>query len=242
MPVDVRVPSFLLFSYFSACNSGSAINPAQLLALIVTSNFMTTDITPLPTDLTIILDSLEYQENGGLVITCLNFTNENLRVFFTLSYGDNQLPQQFWTLDVFGIKKEKVSTGWTVYPEIYSDHFLLYDLTDDYVELYFNGNTENPEKLFCDLYKSHTVNYDNNLEFGYGINAPNGMLKLCTNDCGLFARGARRILAEYERCLKSHGIRTNYLNEVTSEDKDLKLLIFGESYFIGKDFKFSRAN
>lgn len=67
------------------------------------------------------------------------------------------------------------------------------------------------------------------------------MLKLCTNDNGLFARGPKRILNKYEECLNANGIKTNFINEIESEKKDLKLLIFGDSYFIAKDFKFSLA-
>jgi hypothetical protein len=36
MPADVQIRSLLLFTYFGAGSGGSASNPAQLLALIVT--------------------------------------------------------------------------------------------------------------------------------------------------------------------------------------------------------------
>ncbi|HEX7414833.1 MAG TPA: hypothetical protein VF411_12390 [Bacteroidia bacterium] len=200
---------------------------------------MTTIDEILPKELKAQLDSLDYQEDGGILITWVNFLDNNLKVNFTLSFGGIDRPKQFWNIEVTEIEKEKIVIEWANYPEIYSDHFLLYDFTDNYIELYFNGKTDNPEKLLIDLYKSHITNYNNDLEFGLGINAPNGMLKLCTNDSGLFARGPKRILREYEKCLISNGVKTNYINEIESDKKNLKLLIFGDSYFIAKDFKFS---
>jgi hypothetical protein len=193
---------------------------------------------PLPENLQAILDSLDYEENGGLVITSLTYSGDDLIVFFKLACGDNESPEQLWRLDVVGLEKEKVVRSWTLYPEIYTDHFLLWEYTDYYTELYYKGQVDNPEKLFRDLYKTYVGNFDDNFKFGFGINAPNGMLKLCTDDIGLFARGPKRLLAEYEKCLIGHGIKTNYVNEIKPEAKDLKLLLFGDSYFIGKEFKF----
>ena len=200
---------------------------------------MTTRNDIFPTDFKTILNSLDYQENGGLVISSLKYINDDLKVMFTLSFGDNETPEQFWQLDIVDIEKERFVRNWATFPEIYSDHFLLYEFIDNYTELYFNGSTSNPEKVLIDLYNSHISNYNNDLEFGLGINAPNGMLKLCTNDYGLFARGPKRILNKYAECLNANGIKTNFINEIESDKKDLKLLIFGYSYFIAKDFKFS---
>ena len=204
----------------------------------VTSNFMKTRNDLFPSDFKAILDTLD-EENGGLVILSLKYLNDDLKVLFTLSYGDNEKPKQLWQLDIADIEKERFVRNWVTFPEIYSDHFLLYEFIDNYTELYFKGSTSNPEKLLIELYNSHILNYSNDLDFGLGINAPNGMLKLCTNDNGLFARGPKRILIKYADCLKANGIKTNFINEIESDKKNLKLLIFGDSYFIAKDFKFS---
>ena len=200
---------------------------------------MTTQNDIFPSNLNTIFGSLEYEENGGLVISALTYKGDDLKVLFTLSYGDNERPEQFWQLDIIGIEKERFVRNWVTFPEIYSDHFLLYEYIDNYIELYFNDKTSNPEKLLIDLYSSHSINYSSDLKFGIGINAPNGMLKLCSSDNGLFARGPKRILNEYAKCLTANGIRTNFISEIESDKKGLKLLLFGDSYFIGKNFKFS---
>lgn len=106
-------------------------------------------------DFNAILDSLDYEENGGLVISALNYLNDDLKVLFTLSYGDNEIPEQLWQLDIINIEKERFVRNWTTFPEIYSDHFLLYEFIDNYIELYFKGSRSNPEKLLIDLYNSH---------------------------------------------------------------------------------------
>jgi len=192
-----------------------------------------------PPDLLAIFESLDYEESGGMVISSLDYTDTDLKVKFTLTKDDCQTSPQLWQLDVIDIKKERFVRNWTTYPEIYTDHFLLYEFIDNYIELYFNGSTQNPEKLLADLYDSHISNYSNALAFGLGINAPDGMLRLCTSESRLFTRGPKRILAKYAECLKINGIETNFIGEIESDQAGLKLLIFGESYFIGRDFKFS---
>jgi len=196
---------------------------------------------PLPENLQVILNNLDYEENGGLVITSLTYSGDDLIVFFNLEYGDNESPEQHWRLDVVGLEKEKVVRSWTLFPEIYTEHFMLWEFTDFYTELYYKGHAGNPEKLFSDLYKTHVGNFDDNLKFGCGINAPSGMLKLCTDDVGLFARGPKKLLEKYEKCLIANGVDTSYVNEIKPESKELKLLLFGDSYFIGKEFKFQLA-
>ena len=194
----------------------------------------------LPQELVDNLDKIEYQEDGGLMINTIKLVDEDLIVIFKLSFGGYNLPIQTWQIDIKKIKTEKIIFDWANYPEIYSDHSLLRDYLDNYTELYFNSKTENSEKLFIDLFKTHNLHFGKWIDFGTCINAPDGILELCKSDSGLFARGSKRILEKYEDCLIRHGIKTKFIGEVESEDKDFKLLIFGKSYFIAKDFEFRR--
>ena len=43
-----------------------------------------------PSDFKTILDSLYFEENGGLVISTLQYLNDDLKVLFTLSYSDKK--------------------------------------------------------------------------------------------------------------------------------------------------------
>src|SRR5688572_14402120 len=120
-----------------------------------------------PPELEAIFNSLDYEESGRLVITSLAYIHDDLKIHFTLSYGNGEDSNQYWELLITGIKKEKFISEWVVYPEVYSDHFLLYEFSDDDTELYFNGKATDSEKLFIDLYKLNIGLYSNQLEFGF---------------------------------------------------------------------------
>lgn len=187
-----------------------------------------------------IIESLDFQENGRIVITSIVYSVDDLKVYFNLYTGDDESLTQKWIVEIIGIEKEKIVRSFDAHPIIYSDHFLLYEYIDNYTELYYKGNVDDSLNLFIDLYKSHIDNYNNDLDFGFGINAPDGMLNLCRNGSGLFARGSKRILEKYENCLNSHGVKTYYLNEIECKNKNLLLLTLDNSYFIGKNFIFTQ--
>ncbi|MGE5448964.1 MAG: hypothetical protein ACM3PR_11415 [Bacteroidales bacterium] len=193
-----------------------------------------------PQELKKTFNMIEYVEDGGIIIESVKYIDNNLLLEFTLSFGSYQIDNQLWQVNIIDIKKEIIRLEWASNLEIYSDHFLLYDYIDSFTELYFNGNAINPEKLFIDLYSKHINLYGNKLDFGTYLNNQEGIFKLCTYDNGLFARGPKKILEQYENCLKMHGIKTNYIGNQECEDMNLKLLIFGNSYFIGKEFSFKR--
>jgi hypothetical protein len=95
-------------------------------------------------------------------------------------------------------------------------------------------------KLLADLVELHTALYGNKLPFGFGINSPQGWQKLCTSPNGLFARGPKRIIDMYQKCLNKNGIKTSFLNEIAPNKKQFRLLLFGDSYFIAESFLFQR--
>src|ERR1035437_4650224 len=166
-------------------------------------------LNDLPKELVDNLDKLEYQEDGGILINSVQLIEKDLQVDFTLSFGGYNIPQQIWSIDIKEIKKEKITIEWTNYTEIYSDHYLLYEFIDNFTELYFNCKADNSERLFIDLYQIHKALY-NLIDFGTYINAIDGLTKLCNSEYGLFARGPKNILTQYEKCLINHGVKTKY--------------------------------
>nr|WP_276902468.1 hypothetical protein [Pedobacter kyonggii] len=92
-----------------------------------------------------------------------------------------------------------------------------------------------------DLYKSHLKTYYGDFPFAYGINAAMDIFKLCKNRSGMFARGPKRILEKYQICLAKHNIQSNFVVGSSKPEHKLKLLVFGESYFIGEEFLFTEV-
>jgi len=195
----------------------------------------------LPERLEKTLTSDDYYEDGGMVISQLNYQDKDLNITFNLYLSSDRQTKQTWELKVINIALENFSRAWTSHFSFYSDHFLLYELTDAKGDLYYNGKAKNSEKLFIDLYKTHLKNYYGDFPFAYGINAAMDIFKLCKDGSGMFARGPKRILERYQICLAKHNIKSNFVESSLKPENKLKLLVFGESYFIGEDFLFTEV-
>jgi len=131
-----------------------------------------------------ILASDDYIEDGGMVISSLAYQNKDLVVTFSLYPDSNREIKQIWELKIINIAAENFSRNWTTYFSLYSDHFLLYELTDAHVDLYYNGKAKSPEKLLLDLYRSHLKTYPEDFSFTYGINPAMDILNCVKMDQG----------------------------------------------------------
>lgn len=195
----------------------------------------------IPENLEKVFKSYDYKENGGMVISELIYDDKDLVVTFHLYPSSDRETKQVWKLTIKNIIDEKFTRSWTYFFTFYSDHFLLYEFIEPHTELYFNGKATAPEKLFVDLYKSHLKTYSRDFHFAQGINGATDIFNLCKTTSGLFARGPKKIMEKYQICLAKHNIKSNFVGGIPKTDKNLKLLIFGESYFIGEEFLFTEV-
>jgi len=195
----------------------------------------------IPGSLEKIFKSYDYEEDGGMVISGLTYQDKDLVVTFNLYPSSDRQTKHIWELKIINIAAENFSRSWTTHFSFYSDHFLLCELTDVKGDLYYNGKAKNSEKLFIDLYKAHLKTYYDNFPFAYGINAAMDIFKLCKDGSGMFARGPKQVLEKYQICLAKHNIQSNFVGSSTKPENKLKLLIFGESYFIGEEFLFTEV-
>lgn len=176
-----------------------------------------------------------------MIISGLAYQDKDLILTINLYPNSNRQTKQIWVLKIINIAAENFSRSWTTRFSFYSEHFLLYGLTDIHGDLYYNGKAKNPEKLLIDLYKSHLKTYYGDFPFAYGINAAMDIFKLCKDGSGMFARGPKKILEKYQVCLAKHEIQSNFVESSPKPEHKLKLLAFGESYFIGEDFLFTET-
>ncbi|MGN8059314.1 hypothetical protein ACTJKN_23710 [Pedobacter sp. 22163] len=195
----------------------------------------------LPERLEKILATNEYIVHGRMIISALVYQEKDLIVNFDLYPGSDRQSKHIWELKIINIAAENFSRSWTTHFSFYSDHFLLYELTDVKGDLYYNGKAKNSEKLFIDLYRTHLKTYYDNFPFAYGINAAMDIFKLCKDGSGMFARGPKQVLERYQICLAKHNIKSNFVESSVKPENKLKLLIFGESYFIGEEFLFTEV-
>ncbi len=195
----------------------------------------------LPIELETLLIKLE-EEDGGIIVSSLEYVDSDLEIYFTASFPDSEILHQNWRIRAINIKKERFERNWESNLQLFTTHPLLLECNDDHSELYYTGKALHPEKLLFDLFRMFSENAWEDLEFGMGINAPDGFLKLCNKEAGLFARGPKSMLEKYASVLQENGIQTNLLDQMEKDRLELVLLMLGRSYFIAEDFIFDFLN
>ncbi len=207
----------------------------------------------LPADLRASFESLDYEEEGGLTVQSIDYLDNELHFTFSIFLGDiNQNETQSWKLQVLNYRDGKIDTeNLGGYFSFYSEHFLLSEFSDSETELYFRKRTNNSEKLFAEIYKIHITVFDNYFPLEKFTNGSD-LLKLCQADSGIFARGPKRVLKYYYDALNKAGSEPYYYGDFppqkwdgekwVPEDKNLKLVLLGGTYFIGTEFVYKRLN
>lgn len=196
----------------------------------------------LPQELTAILDSPEFNDEAGIVIDAVKFTDSDLLIDFSFRYWKDETSTQRWQLVVADFKEEKIVQDWTQDIALYKQHPLLLEHTDTYTELYFKGTTTQSQELFIDIYQS-LLNLKVHIgDLGEYVLTPGRVMELSQQGYGLFARGSKTILTLYQQSLTKYGIHAYFVGEreQPKEDRSLKLFELGSSYIIGSNFKFER--
>jgi len=207
----------------------------------------------LPEELRTHFGSLDYEEEGGLSVCSIKYLENEVHFDFSLFMGKiDQNETQYWQMQIFDYRDSKIDLdNLGGYFQFYSDHFLLWEFIDRETELYFKKATNNPERLFAELYLVHNQIFNNYIPLEKFMNGID-LFNLCQAESGLFARGPKQILKHYFHKLQKFGNEPYYFGDYepkkwngaqwVSEEKDLKLALLGGTYFIGKDFKFHRIN
>jgi hypothetical protein len=197
-------------------------------------------IEALPNELNETLNNLEFDDEAGVLIESVKFVGDDLQLAFSIRFfggGSSQL----WEVTVVQVKKEKITRNWTQSIEIYKKHPLLLEYIDVHTELYFRGTTTNWADLFMDIFQSITQFTEGIDNFRDYLFLPERIKELSQQGYGLFARGPKAILEIYGKCLLRQKIKPIYIGEFNPRtENESKLLLIGDSYFIGQAFEFKR--
>jgi len=195
----------------------------------------------LPEELDKTLNSLEFDDEAGMLIESISYSEADLYLTFSIRF-DEDTARQLWRVTINGIADEFVTRDWTQSINIYNEHPLLLEYSDRYTELYFKGTTDNSEALFIEIFESLMQMADNVTDISDYLFSPERVKELSQQGYGLFARGPKTILKLYEQCLIKQGIKPIFIGEKepSLENRSLKLLKLGKSYFIAKNFVFER--
>ncbi len=202
----------------------------------------------IPSDLVEILESMEFENDGYISITGLDYFDDELNVQLTIYPGDN-LPRQLWEIEINGLKKEHLDISECSDINFSTESNLLYQFTDRTTSLYFNGKAPDPHKLLADIYQCHRLNFSYWLDIEEFLNTnsqdPTSLNNLCKSSFGLFASGPKKYLDKYFKVLLDHQMNPHYQSDYDpiykDFDKPLGILFIGNSYFIGQNFSLIRG-
>lgn len=200
----------------------------------------------LPPTLKKLVESSNFENLGGITINKFERNSNDLTITFTITDGVREEGEedQLWELSIQGVQATKVVIESTEQLSFYEDHFLLREYTEAWTSLYFNGEAEHPDRLLADIYGAHRANFGNWIEIEKYLNPLFSLSKLCTSPFGLFAKGPKSILEVYSDCLDKCHLNPHFLDSntmVKEPEPPLRLLIIGDSYFIGEIFSFKRV-
>ena len=194
----------------------------------------------------------EYTEDDfNLYITKIDYSTDNFIFDFRLEVqdiNDKGEINQTWSVVASGHRKNKMSFDFEPFIKIETAHPLLWEFHDTQCELYYSGQCKDVPKLFYDLYNIHIAIFGNSKDLNIYLGDKNRDVLKFDYTNGLLAEGSKTLLLQYASCLKQNGLDYSLIGERPAkywngqefiiESNNLKVLFFGKSYVIAKDFAF----
>jgi hypothetical protein len=130
------------------------------------------------------------------------------------------------------------------------DHVLLWPFCQDTASAYFRGSVTDPLRAVGDLHHAHVAATGGWIPFERFFN-PVPLPQLLSTEGGKLGEGPINLLDVYRRVLAAHGTNVevkfshapNYPNYWNGEDwvpvsrAEVKVLLLGDSYIIGREFR-----
>lgn len=188
-------------------------------------------------------------ENYAFNLKGADYSDNTITLSFEITFTDNDESTQEWIVNGIEHRKNKIIFGTTDFIEIFEESPLLWEFTDIQSELYYSGKINEPEKLLYELFMIHKKLFNEYKQFELFPGEYEHNFKPFQYDSGLLAKGPRKLLQQYADYLQSSDINYSiigerlptYWNGVEHIDEtSLKLLLFGDSYIVAKDFLFHK--
>lgn len=205
---------------------------------------MTTTNPTIPDELSNIVYSLDFEEEGGFIIKSAQFSDEIIIDFSTHTgplYDSNSISGE-WRLILRDTAQYDIQHGWGNKFEYYDSHPLLLEYNEPEASLFYSSSTDNKDKLVTDIYNAHIEICIGYLEVEKFLNY-NSLVAQCNNDHGLFASGPLPVIEAYKAVLDKYNMTNNILVHSVSNieaQKSYFLLEIGRSSIIGKEFHFEK--
>ncbi|AEW02218.1 hypothetical protein A4D02_34645 [Niastella koreensis] len=198
-----------------------------------------------PTEIQYLLDNYE-AEDISLSITKADYSGEVPVLGLTVYKPGNELKN--WTLEVIGHRASEISFSPDVEDDlilITNDHPLLWQFADVQSELYFNGSSNDINRVVSEL---NQIDFK---LFGKYRKSSQQLYTLLQTTNGLLCKGPEKLLTKYEKCLNKYGIETSIVGgyiptywdgKNTCSGETLKLFLTRDSYIFGQDFIFTKRD
>lgn len=195
--------------------------------------------TILPKELLQIIENDELEWDGGALITSIDYFEDHVKIELSILLDRSDEKQQFWEIQLEGLKSEKILREWSEDIGVFDQHFLIDEQIDKSVELYIKSKANDSNKLLSDLYFHFKNEYDDLISFDKYINT-----SLIQMNFGLLARGPKFIMDQIKEILNTNGCSPYFYesNSIEIEEKlNLYVLFIGSSYFIAEKITFERV-
>lgn len=210
----------------------------------------------LPKELEDIFSKNEYDDDDiSLYITKVEDSNDVFTVDFEIKaicFDESGKLFQKWTIQVLGYVKSRISLDAASLIEIRDDHPLLWEFTDLQCQLYYVGECKDTPKLFYELYLQHKKIFGRHQCFNISFGEEYNNFKAFQYSSGLLTKGSKKLMEKYGECLMLNGLDYTIIGERAPmywdgekhvlEDRDIKVLLLGDSYIIAMGFSFLRKD
>jgi hypothetical protein len=206
----------------------------------------------LPDELKILLDETD-EEDTRIYIDAADFSKVEPEIALTViteNYEGKEGVRQSWLLTIKQHRASKIFSEFSARLEILDTHPLLFDYKEQHGSLYYSGHCTEHYKLFADLFAAHLNICGTFIPFTQYLNNGKDFISVLKATSALLAKGPRNVLQQYGHCLQQYNLTYNLMGsslpkhwdgeKYVEATPDIKLLLLGESYFVGEDFVFSR--
>jgi hypothetical protein len=204
----------------------------------------------IPIKLNNILDSLEFENDGLILIRKTDIQDDFIDIVLSVRLGHND-KKELWTIRVKNYKEYSFTSKVFYDIILHKEHCLLLSYNGYSAEIFVNEKIDNKKDLFEKLYLAHRKVCKDWIPFDKFI--PHGFDNLghFELDYGSFARGPIEILKVYFDTLKKYYNKVNIVGKYGRRvhipesgfetDKTIyRILVLGDSFIIGEDFEFNQ--
>ncbi|ANE46451.1 hypothetical protein SY83_09385 [Paenibacillus swuensis] len=186
------------------------------------------------------IDSEIFEDDVYLSLVNFVVVGNSLKLTLELTYQEDENALQKWEIHCKDYGEHKLEIYYFSDLKVLDEHEYLWDYNKDFYELYFNGSIKDIKKMIGELYVAHRVITNNLIPFGTYING--NMERLLEFNSGLFAKAPVNLVKEYFNVLEFNGLKGKLLPSKSDKQRDgkqteYKVIIFGESYVVAKEFR-----